>query len=122
MNFKISTKEKMHVISVQESVLTAVLAEEMAALCKSYLSKDIRNVILDLGGVESIQHPAALLMPDLQNTFLEANASLVFCNFNQDVRRTFQELEIDDLLNITPTESEAWDIVQMEEIERELLG
>ena len=26
---------------------------------------------------------------------------------------------IDDILNITPTESEAWDIVQMEEIERE---
>ena len=25
------------------------------------------------------------------------------------------------MLNITPTESEAWDIVQMEEIERELL-
>jgi len=27
-----------------------------------------------------------------------------------------------DLLNVTPTESEAWDIVQMEEIEREMLG
>jgi hypothetical protein len=26
-----------------------------------------------------------------------------------------------ELMNITPTESEAWDIVQMEEIERELL-
>jgi hypothetical protein len=30
--------------------------------------------------------------------------------------------ELLELLNITPTESEAWDIVQMEEIERELLG
>jgi hypothetical protein len=27
-----------------------------------------------------------------------------------------------ELMNVTPTESEAWDIVQMEEIERELLG
>ena len=26
-----------------------------------------------------------------------------------------------EILNITPTESEAWDIVQMEEIEREYL-
>jgi hypothetical protein len=25
-------------------------------------------------------------------------------------------------MNVTPTESEAWDILQMEEIERELLG
>jgi hypothetical protein len=29
--------------------------------------------------------------------------------------------ELLELMNITPTESEAWDIVQMEEIERELL-
>jgi hypothetical protein len=26
-----------------------------------------------------------------------------------------------EILNVTPTESEAWDIVQMEEIEREYL-
>ena len=26
-----------------------------------------------------------------------------------------------EMMNITPTESEAWDIIQMEEIERELL-
>jgi hypothetical protein len=31
-------------------------------------------------------------------------------------------IEMDDILNLTPTESEAWDIVQMEEIERELLN
>jgi hypothetical protein len=26
------------------------------------------------------------------------------------------------MMNVTPTESEAWDIVQMEEVERELLN
>ncbi|RYZ15978.1 MAG: anti-anti-sigma factor, partial [Chitinophagaceae bacterium] len=30
-------------------------------------------------------------------------------------------LDLLELMNVTPTESEAWDIVQMEEIERELL-
>jgi hypothetical protein len=29
--------------------------------------------------------------------------------------------EFGEVMNLTPTESEAWDIVQMEEIERELL-
>jgi hypothetical protein len=29
--------------------------------------------------------------------------------------------ELLELMNVTPTESEAWDIVQMEEIEREFL-
>jgi hypothetical protein len=27
-----------------------------------------------------------------------------------------------EMMNVTPTESEAWDIVQMEEIERDLLS
>ena len=30
--------------------------------------------------------------------------------------------ELLEIMNVTPTESEAWDIVQMEEIERELLS
>jgi hypothetical protein len=40
---------------------------------------------------------------------------------NKPVEDLFESLELMDFLNITPTESEAWDIVQMEEIERELL-
>ena len=32
------------------------------------------------------------------------------------------DLELLEVMNVTPSESEAWDIVQMEEIERELLG
>jgi hypothetical protein len=31
-----------------------------------------------------------------------------------------EELDLAETMNITPSESEAWDIVQMEEIEREL--
>jgi hypothetical protein len=38
------------------------------------------------------------------------------------VKALFKEEGLLDLINHTPTESEAWDIVQMEEIERELLN
>jgi len=34
----------------------------------------------------------------------------------------FESEDLPDVLNITPTESEAWDIVQMDEIERELMN
>jgi hypothetical protein len=37
------------------------------------------------------------------------------------VEEVFEQMELLDILNVTPTESEAWDIVQMEEIEREFL-
>ena len=37
------------------------------------------------------------------------------------VEQKLEELELLEEMNITPTETEAWDIVQMEEIERELM-
>jgi hypothetical protein len=33
-----------------------------------------------------------------------------------------EQSELADCLNTTPTESEAWDIVQMEEIERDMMN
>ena len=41
---------------------------------------------------------------------------------HKEVEKVFEKLELLELMNITPTESEAWDILQMEEIERELLN
>ena len=38
------------------------------------------------------------------------------------VSEKLEQLELLEIMNITPTESEAWDIVQMEEIERELMN
>ena len=46
----------------------------------------------------------------------------VICEINGMIEEQLEQLELLEMMNITPTESEAWDIVQMEEVERELLG
>ena len=58
----------------------------------------------------------------LQQKFYEKNCSFVICNLTKEVEQLLDENELLEVMNVTPTESEAWDIVQMEEIERELLG
>jgi hypothetical protein len=40
----------------------------------------------------------------------------------QELEDFLDSKDLLELMNVTPTESEAYDIVQMEEIERELLG
>ena len=57
----------------------------------------------------------------LQQRFYEQNRSFVICELQPSVENALDKEELLELLNSTPTESEAWDIVQMEEIERELL-
>jgi hypothetical protein len=45
----------------------------------------------------------------------------VVCALSDHLQDILDKSDYAELLNMTPTESEAWDIVQMEEIERELL-
>jgi anti-anti-sigma factor len=121
MEVKIDTKEKFHVITLNEPILAANLAADLSQLATNFLQEEIRSVVLKLENVDEIDEDAAESLVKLQQSFYEQNASFVICNVKPSVEEQLDEIELLELMNITPTESEAWDIVQMEEIERELL-
>ena len=121
-NFKLDTKEKFHTITLETNLDAAITAGELRHILEAPLEKQTRNVILNLQGVQAINTQNAALLAETASRYMEANASFVVCCVSPQVRKVLDELEQADLLNITPTESEAWDIVQMEEIERELLS
>ncbi len=121
MNVKTDTKEKFHAITVSESLLSANMAESIEALLLPYLQNDIKNVVLILKQVENVEVEAAEKMVAIQQQFYENSASFVICELQQQVEDFLDTNELLELMNATPTESEAWDIVQMEEIERELM-
>ena len=120
MEVKTDTKEKFHVITLQEAVLAANMTEELNEILLSQLNEAVKNVIVDLGNVNAIDETTATRLAQIQQKFYESNASLVFCNLNSNVENFLDKYELLEVMNVTPTESEAWDIVQMEEIEREL--
>ena len=121
MEFKIDTKEKFTVIEPLESNISANMAADLTSACVICLDRDVRNVILKLNKVEMIDMTICQSVVELQQQFYDANASFVICGLQKNVLKVFEDEELDEMLNHTPTESEAWDIVQMEEIERELL-
>lgn len=121
MKVKIDTKEKFYVITLMEPLLTAIIAAELTQLVTKFLQQQINHAVLNIEGVETIEDRAAEELAQLQQAFYENNASFVICNVQPAVEQKLEELELLKEMNITPTESEAWDIVQMEEIERELM-
>lgn len=121
MKVKIDTKEKMHVITVEQEKLTANMTEELKDTFLSYLNQPIKNVVINFKNIEEMDREAAATLLDIQQAFYDANNSMVFCNLKKDVEKFLDDEEFLEIMNVTPTESEAWDIVQMEEIERELL-
>lgn len=120
MRVKIDTKEIFHVISIEEPQLTAIMAGELEELVKNQLQADNKSVILDMHLVDDADASIAVLLNKLHDLVYGSGRSFVICCLNQTVRKTFELAGVFDSLNITPTDSEAWDIVQMEEIEREL--
>jgi anti-anti-sigma factor len=81
----------------------------------------VPHIILNLSAVQNADITVAGMLVELQESFYEKNCSFVICGLQPKVAELLDAKGWLELLNVTPTESEAWDIVQMEEIERELM-
>lgn len=122
MQVKTDTKERFHAITLPGPVLSATMTDELAACLLPFLQNDVKNVVVNLAEVKEMEAGLAAKLVEIQQEFYENQASFVLCHLDKKLEDQLDEWELLELLNITPTESEAWDIVQMEEIERELLG
>lgn len=121
MEIKIDTKEKFTVVTPIVTSISANIAATLIPICEKWLDEPVKNVVLNMESVKVLDQYFAKQLMELQERFYENSASFVICNLTDEVDQQLEEFEIVEMLNITPTESEAWDIVQMEEIERELL-
>jgi len=121
MKVKIDTKEKFNIIDVNEPVLYANMTEELDHLLRGYLQKEVKNVVLKLSEVTNIDEAIAKTICNVQQAFYDQSVSFVECELQKAVEEFLDNIGLLEMLNVTPTVSEAGDIVQMEEIERELL-
>jgi anti-anti-sigma factor len=122
MNVKTDTKEKFHVINVLEPSLSATMTDELGNCLLPYLQNQVKNLVLILKNTETIDIAAGEKLVYIQQKFYENNASFVICELQKQVEEFLDKTNLLEMMNVTPTESEAWDIVQMEEIERDFSG
>ncbi len=128
MQVKTDTKKKFHVITVSGPSLSATMTDELGECLLHYLQNDgsvtgvqAKNIVLKLNEIATIDTVAGEKLVYIQQRFYENNASFVICELQKSVEEYLDQNELLELMNVTPSETEAWDIVQMEEIERELL-
>jgi anti-anti-sigma regulatory factor len=121
MNIKTSTKEKFTVITVTDAILSANMTADIDKLTE-FVGQPIPHVVLSLLEVKEIAPAVCHKLAEVQQAFYDKDCSFVVCNIQPSVEAVLEQEELMEIMNITPTESEAWDIVQMEEIERELMN
>ncbi len=120
MNVKIDTKEKFTVLTPQVDNISANMTAEIENFA-SYGTTEVPHLIINMSEVKEISNEGAIKLADVQQSFYEQDKSFVICCLQPRLEAIFEKEQLLDIMNITPTESEAWDIVQMEEIERELM-
>jgi anti-anti-sigma regulatory factor len=120
MNIKIDTKEIFYVISILDSEMTANMSAPLLELITKQQEEEVKSLILQLEKVTVMDEGFASTLIALKDALYKKNKSFVICNLRENIKQNLVEWGILENLNYTPTESEAWDIVQMEEIVREL--
>ena len=121
IQYQTDTKEKFTVITILNNHLNSNLVPELAELTSKWGNTAPKNLVLNLKNVESWDEAVIEQIASDQGQFYDKNTSFVVCSMSDGLFDTLDKSDYAELLNMTPTESEAWDIVQMEEIERELL-
>jgi anti-anti-sigma factor len=119
MKVKISTNGKFHAITVLEPILAANMTAALRDLCGPFLKQEVKNLLLNLKDIQKMDSAAAETLLELRNLFYANNASFVLCELQPSVKKIFDQSEQFEILQIAPTQSEASDIIFMEEIERE---
>jgi anti-anti-sigma factor len=122
MQVKIDTREKFHAITIRDSILAANMTEDLEQCLLPFLQKEVKNVVLILKDISKLDDAAAECLVRIQQSFYDDSASFVICELTPGVEKSLEDNGLLELMNATPTESEAWDIIHLEEVERDLLN
>jgi anti-anti-sigma regulatory factor len=119
MQFKIDTKEKIVLIRLEEKTLDAKMSDTFVSTLSAVDGLEHKNLVLDLHSLESADAAGLKAIFTVYTSQYERGLSAAVARLNNTLT---QELTAayPEMLNVVPTESEAIDMVMMEDLEREL--
>ena len=79
MQFKSDTKERFHAITLPGPSISASMTEELGDCLLPYLQNDVKNLVLKMGDIQSLDIAAAEKLVYIQQRFYENSASFVIC-------------------------------------------
>jgi hypothetical protein len=120
MKVKIDTKEMFHVMNIEETEISANMSAQLMEIIQKTQEKDCKSIILNFHHVQHANTDLLKTLEQIHTMQYDQKKSFVICELSATVKNQLQLNEDSEAPHTTPTESEAWDIVQMEEIEREL--
>jgi anti-anti-sigma factor len=120
MNFTINSKEKHYLVTCNIENLNSVVSSELKSEFLVVNKEGNKNIILDLSKAKYADSSGLSAVLLANRLCRDAGGTFVLTGLNEHIKKLIEIAQLDRVLNITPTLSEAVDLIFMEEIERNL--
>ena len=120
MKFSADKHDNYLIVKLNEDKLTSQISSELKTEFVMFNSQDFKNIILDL--TETIYCDSSGLSAILVGNRLCKNSggSFILTSLQDHVKKLISISQLDNILTIIPTTSEAVDYLMMEHIEKNL--
>lgn len=120
MKFTVDKHEKYVLLKLNESKLNSLITPQLKSELILINTEGQRNIILDLSQVKFADSSGLSSLLVGHRLCKNTTGSFILTGLNDAVARLVTISQLDNVLSIVPTPSEAIDLIFMEEIEKEL--
>lgn len=120
MKFTVDKKERYCIFKLDEPKLDSIISANLKSELVILNQEGFRNIICDLSEVTFIDSSGLSALLIGHRLCKDAKGTFVLTGSSESTLKLIKISQLDTILNVVPTESEATDFILMEEIEREI--
>ena len=120
MKFSIDKQEQYSIFRLDEDQLNTVNAPDVKSEITVLNAEGVRNLIFDLAPVQYVDSSGLSTLLVARRLCQSVNGSFAVTGVQEPVLKLIRISQLEDILNVIPTNHEAVDFIRMEEIERQL--
>ncbi|MFT4878737.1 MAG: anti-anti-sigma factor [Flavobacteriales bacterium] len=118
MKYEVEQKDKLVVVKTKVEKLDALHAPELKSELVMLNKGGAKNIVLDMSETRYCDSSGLSAVLVANRLCRDSKGSFVLCGLQPAVQKLIAISQLDSVLKITPTSSEAIDLVYMEEVER----
>lgn len=122
MSFEIEKKDKYILVRSKVEKLDSAVSPLLKSELVVINNDGGRNIIMDLSDTRYCDSSGLSAILVGNRLCKNANGSFIICGLQDSVKKLISISQLDTILNITPSFTEAEDMLFMEEVERDILN
>jgi anti-sigma B factor antagonist len=120
MNFRTENREKYTIVAMLVEKLDGTVSPSLKSEFVMVNAGGIKNIILDVGSTRYCDSSGLSAILVGNRLCKNAGGTFIICGVQPAVKKLISISQLDNILNITPTATEAHDFMIMDELQKDI--